>query len=150
MSIKSQIEELEKYKNTEKVVYIPMVRLISVDFNVNNKKYNLSMNLPNLYPCSPPQNIYLNHCFRVDYQLQFYRFLKGNQTIIKKYFETENLSEASILHPRNWKTKFKILDIVHEFELFQNMVSCSILFRYFDNKGLLNDDVLRNVASYIK
>lgn len=150
MSIKIQIEELEKYKNIEKVVYIPMVRLVSVDFKFNNKKYNLSMNLPNLYPSSPAKNIYLNHRFRVDFELKFYRFLKGNQNVIKKYFEIENLSETSILHPINWKSKFKFIDIVHEFELFQNIVSCSILFHYLDNKRLLNDDVLRNVASYIK
>lgn len=149
-SLNNEINELEKGDNIKKVGYISMVRFFYVDYDSNNKLINISMNLPNFYPFNTPTNIIINHRYRIDYELQFYRFLKGNQHIIKKYFKIDNLSDESILNPRKWRTKFKIIDIIHEFELFKSIASSSILFYYFENKNLLNEDILYIISSYIK
>ena len=149
-SLNSEINELEKSDNIKKVGYISMVRFFYVDYNSNDKLINISMNLPNFYPSSTPTNIIINHHYVIDYELKFYRFLKGNQHIIKKYFKIDNLSDESILNPRKWRTKFKIIDIIHEFELFKSIASSSILFYYFENKNLLNEDILYIISSYIK
>ena len=107
-----------------------------------NNNY-VSLYIPLYYPFYPPKDL------KVNYKSITY-FKMGNQKNIYKYFKINCLCCHSALCSSNWSPGVTIQKLIIEYELFKDIINCSVLFFFLENKNKLNNDVLKVIASYIK
>ena len=107
-----------------------------------NNNY-VSMLIPPNYPFYPPKS------FKVNYRSIIYHKF-GNKENIYKYFKINCLCCYSALCCSNWSPGVTIKKIMNQYELFRDIINCSVLFFYLDRKNKLNNDVLNLIATYIK
>ena len=136
----NDIQELYNYEHFTEVEFIGFTLCLKCKY----KELNVFMRLPEFYPLLPPSNIKINNSNILDN----ISYNTGNNEMIEKYFKINNLKEESILN--NWKSNLKIIDIIHEFELYKLIVASSYVFHHFEKNNILNNDILKYISLYIK
>ena len=145
MGIDHIIKDIHELGNNQHFTEIEFIGF-TLCLRCKYKELNVILNLPEFYPLVPPRNIRFNNCDIFDNNI--FNYNTRNNEMIKKYYQINNLEEESILH--KWKSNLKIIDIIHEFELFKMIVASSYLFYYCEKNNKLNDDLLKYISSFIK
>ena len=145
MGINHIIKNIQKLQNHEHFTEIEFIGF-TLCLKCKYKELDVLIKFSEYYPLFPPSYVKINnsHIFNNN----IFNYNTRNNEMIKKYYQINNLEEESILH--KWKSNLKIIDIIHEFELFKMIVASSYLFYYCEKNNKLNEDILKYISSFIK